>query len=78
LVYPVGIFCTVGFGRNSFLKFLGTPFLKKSAGNLFSLKRGADYSKRVPMPLFLEEKRGSRQNFDTKKYQPIFSLVLVW
>ncbi len=75
LVYPVGIFCTVGFGRNSFLKFLGTFILKKSAGNPFSLKRGAECSKRGPKPPFFEGKRGSRQFYDTEMYQPSFLLV---
>ncbi len=59
--YPVGIFCTIGFGGNSFLKFLGTLFFFKSAGNPFSLKRRAECSKRGPKPPFLEGKRGSRQ-----------------
>ncbi len=50
-VYAVGIFCTVGFGRNSFLKFLGTFVLKKSPGNSFSLKRGLSAPKGVQSPL---------------------------
>ncbi len=73
--YPVGIFCTVGFGGNAFLKFLGT--LKKNCGKPFSLKRGAECSKRDMKSPFLERKKGSRQFFDTEMYQPIFLLVLV-
>jgi hypothetical protein len=60
-------FSTVRFGGNSFLNFLGTLFLKKSMGNPFSLKRGAECSKRGLKPPFLEGIRGSRQNFDTNQ-----------
>ncbi len=57
--------------RELFLKFLGTFFL----GNPFSLKRGAECSKRGPKPPFLDWKRGSCKFFDTEMYQPIMCKI---
>ncbi len=51
--YPVGIFCTVGFGRISFLKFMGTLFLRKIRGKpFFPQKGGWVLQKGSKAPLF--------------------------
>jgi hypothetical protein len=62
-IQPVSVFfgrycCTVSFGGNTFLRFRGNSFLKKSAGIPFFLqKEGEVYKKGAEPPPFLG-KRG--------------------